>query len=149
MNYKPMSAEEFAAYVQKLEANHGRAAWAVASQMEWQRMVTALFDEARPKGRRFQLTTEYAETTWVPDESKEPRHTRDDKNGKPVFEQPFKKVQTESASFQIWEDLNYKKAPNELWRGVKVSCPRDAEPEEVEKLMADAFKLKEWPLKDE
>lgn len=153
MNYKPMTKEEFASYVEKLEKTHGRAARAVAAQMEWQRMVVALFDEARPKGRRFQVTTEYAEKVWVPDESAEPKHTRDDKDGNPVFEQPFKRIATESASFQIWEDVNYgtpqRKAPNELWRGIKVSCPRDSEPEEVEEMMADAFKLKDWPLKDE
>lgn len=153
MNYKALTSEEFANYVKTLERQHGKSAWVVATQLEWQRMIAALFDEARPKGRRFQLFTEHAEKTWVPDESKEPRHARDDENGKPVMEQPFKQVSTGGASFQIWEDLNYgtpqRKAPNEEWRGCKMLCPRDVEPEEVEKMMEKAFKdSKNWALKE-
>lgn len=154
MNYKPLTNEETEKLVEQYERIHGRSAREVVQQTEFSRMLAALFDETRLKGRRFHLKVEWAERDWIPDTEKQPVHTRDDAQGKPVMEQPFKKVLTGGASFQIWEDVNYgtpqRKAPNELWKVYEKKLPRDAEPEEVEAMMVEAFKdTAKWSLKGE
>jgi len=123
MAYEKLSDVQFEALVENYERVHGPNARGVALHTEFVRMVTALFDEARPKGKRFQLFIEWG-----------------DKSGGASF-QIWEDVNYGTPA---------RKAPNELWKGHAESLPRDAAPDDVREMMEDAFKdAAKWPLRGE